>query len=98
MIVTRSCFYLRDQENLWCFGISLEAAPLKSAPSPLQGSPLQSISDGDYPMGAFRHADDRRALLLNNYHFAYSAWPTVEFDAELSKVLEVSPKPAARNP
>ena len=43
-------------------------------------------------MGVYRHADGRRAVLLNNYHFAYSAWPTVEFDIEPSKVLEVSPK------
>ena len=42
--------------------------------------------------GTFRHADGRRAVLLNNDHFAYSAWPTVEFDTEPSKALEVSPK------
>lgn len=58
----------------------------------LQGGPLRSISDGDYLIGMFRHADGRRAVLLNNYHFAYSAWPTVAFDTELSKVLEVSLK------
>ena len=42
-------------------------------------------------MGTFRHADGRRAVLLQNYHFAYSAWPTVEFDAAAA-VLEVSPR------
>ena len=28
---------------------------------------------------------------MQNYHFAYSAWPTVEFDAPPATVLEVSP-------
>ena len=57
----------------------------------LMGSPVRSISEGEYLLGAFRHADGRRAVLLNNYHFAYSAWPTVTFDVEASQVLEVRP-------
>ena len=57
----------------------------------LKGSPLRSLSKGDYLVGTFRHADGRRAVLLQNYAFAYSAWPTVEFDAPPAEVLEVSP-------
>jgi hypothetical protein len=57
----------------------------------LKGSPIRSLTPGDYLVGAFRHADGRRAVLLQNYHFAYSAWPTVEFDAAPATVLEVSP-------
>lgn len=45
---------------------------------------------GDYLVGAFRHKDGRRAVLLQNYRFAYSAWPTVVFDAPLESVREVS--------
>ena len=57
----------------------------------LKGSPVRSVTPGDYLVGAFRHADGRRAVLVQNYHFAYSAWPTVEFDAAPAAVLEVSP-------
>lgn len=66
--------------------------PKKATPDALTGSPLRKIGDGDFLIGAFRHADGRRAVLLNNYHFAYSAWPTVEFNVDASKVVEVSPK------
>lgn len=47
----------------------------------LAGSPIKSITSGDYLIGVFKHADGRRAVLLNNYDHNYSAWPTVEFDA-----------------
>jgi hypothetical protein len=61
-------------------------------PAPfLAGSPLQSLTPGDYLIGTFGHADGRRAVLLNNYSFAYTAWPTVTFDAEPDQVREVSP-------
>ena len=40
----------------------------------------------------FKHADGRRGVLLNNYHFAYTAWPTVEFDVDAAKVVEICPK------
>lgn len=56
----------------------------------LKGSPIHSLTDGDYLIGEFRQANGRRAVLLNNYHFAYSAWPTVEFDAPENSVREVS--------
>jgi hypothetical protein len=44
----------------------------------------------DLLAGTFRHADGRRAVMLQNYQFAYTAWPTVEFDAPAGNVLEVS--------
>jgi hypothetical protein len=64
--------------------------PKSEAASLLKASPISSITPGDYLVGVFRHADGRRAALLNNYHFAYSTWPTVTFDCESSQVLEVS--------
>ena len=57
----------------------------------LKGSPVRSLTPGDYLVGAFRHSDGRRAVLVQNYHFAYSAWPTVEFDAAPADVMQVSP-------
>ena len=72
--------------------------PKNATPDALGGSPVQSISEGDYLIGTFRHADGRRAVLLNNYHFAYSAWPTVTFDVEPVQVLEVSPKTGRAEP
>ena len=37
-------------------------------------------------------------MLLNNCHFADSAWPTVEFDVDWAKVLEVSTKTGRSEP
>jgi hypothetical protein len=65
--------------------------PRDDAASVLKGSGVASISPGDYLIGAFRHSDGRRAVLLNNYEFAYSAWPTVTFDAPEGSLLEISP-------
>ena len=62
----------------------------------LAGSPLRSLQRNpvdpphNYLLGVFRHRDGRRAVMLNNYHFAYTAWPTVVFDAPLQKVREIS--------
>lgn len=61
----------------------------------LKGAPLVNISRDDhdpphdYLIGVFRHADGRRAVLLNNYRFAYTAWPTVVFDVPAEQVIEV---------
>jgi hypothetical protein len=60
----------------------------KDISAPLAEAGLKTISDGNYLIGTFRHDDGRRAILIQNYEFAYSAWPTVEFDVD--KVLEVS--------
>lgn len=58
----------------------------------LTSTGISKISKGEYLVGVFRHADGRRAVLLNNYHFAYTAWPTVEFDVPADKVVEVCPR------
>lgn len=65
-------------------------ADAKPDPAILDGSGLRGMSEGDYLVGTFRHADGRRAVLVCNYHFAYSAWPTVTFDVEAGRVMEVS--------
>lgn len=63
----------------------------------LKGSPItqiihQSVDPPlDYLVGVFGHKDGRRAVLLNNYRFAYTAWPTIEFDVSLEQVVEVDP-------
>lgn len=58
----------------------------------LRGSPLRDISSGEFLIGGFRHADGRRAVLINNYRFAYTAWPTVTFDAPPDDIVEVCPR------
>ncbi|WP_394796728.1 hypothetical protein [Armatimonas sp.] len=69
--------------------------PTDNSAEALRGSGLLDLKrapedpPGDYLVGAFRHKDGRRAVLLQNYRFAYSAWPTVVFDAPLESVREV---------
>lgn len=58
----------------------------------LEGSSIRSLTRGDYLIGVFRHADGRRAVLLNNYDFAYTAWPTVGFDVPADAAREVCPE------
>jgi hypothetical protein len=69
-----------------------------ATPEALKGSPIRSISDGDYLVGVFQHADGRRAVLLDNYDITYSSWPTVAFDVEPGQVLEVSPATGRAEP
>ncbi len=76
----------------------LRIKPKVDSANALKDTALRSISDGDYLIGTFKHADGRRAVLLNNYHFAYSAWPTVAFDSDPAKVIEVSPKTGKETP
>jgi len=45
---------------------------------------------GEFIIGTFRHSDGRRAVLMVNHNYSYTAWPTVEFDAEPRGVFEVS--------
>lgn len=69
--------------------------PEADAAELLAGTPIRSIRRDrpfeEFLVGVFRHADGRRAVLLNNYEFRYTAWPTVEFDAPQEQVLEVCP-------
>lgn len=74
---------------------STDTRRIKPGASPaetLAGSGIKSLSDGNYLVGSFKHRDGRRAVLLQNYEFAYSAWPTVQFDADDRAVREISPK------
>ncbi len=57
----------------------------------LSDAPLHIATPGEYLIGVFKHSDGRRALLLNNYHFAYTAWPTVAFDVDAKAVMEICP-------
>jgi hypothetical protein len=44
----------------------------------------------DYLIGTFRHKSGRRAVMLMNNRFAYSAWPTVAFDVRPGqRVVEI---------
>jgi hypothetical protein len=72
--------------------------PKDDSAAVLKDSPIRSLSEGDFLIGTFRHADGRRAVLLNNYQFAYSAWPTVVFDAEPASVVEVDAKTGEETP
>lgn len=64
--------------------------------SMLAGSPIRKLARvggdpvGEFIFGAFCHADGRRAVLIVNHNYSYTAWPTVEFDADPKTVLEVS--------
>jgi catechol 2,3-dioxygenase-like lactoylglutathione lyase family enzyme len=62
----------------------------------LQGTPVRDIvrsedhdPPNDYLVGVFSHEDGRRAVMLTNYRFAYSAWPTVVFDVPDDQVMEI---------
>jgi hypothetical protein len=55
----------------------------------LKDTPITNLSRGDYLIGAFRHANGRQAILLNNYSFAYTAWPTLAFNVPAERVREL---------
>ncbi len=82
--------------GLRCHGVIRPPAAIESATGAvdtalLAGSPLRHLTAGDFLIGVFSHADGRRAVLLNNYSYAHTAWPTVEFSAPLEQVREVDP-------
>jgi hypothetical protein len=62
----------------------------------LAGTPIRNLSRADYDpphdylIGVFKHEDGRRAMLINNYRHDFAAWPTVEFDVDPARVVEVS--------
>jgi hypothetical protein len=71
----------------------VRVAPGVDATTALTGTPVTALdygAHGDFLVGVFRHADGRRAVLLNNYDFLYTSWPTVTFDVDPSEVMEVS--------
>jgi len=46
----------------------------------------------DYLVGMFRHTAGRRAVMLHNYRFAFTAWPTVDFDVPIDQIREIDQK------
>lgn len=61
----------------------------------LAGSPLRNLKpvagdpNSEFIVGTFHHADGRRAVLLVNHNYSFTAWPVVEFDADPKDVVEV---------
>jgi len=56
----------------------------------LKGTPIKSMSKGgDYLIGIFKHADGRKAVLVNNYDYNYTTWPTIAFSVADKDVIEV---------
>jgi hypothetical protein len=47
-------------------------------------------------VGTFQHEDGRQAVMLMNYEFAYTSWPTVDFTS--SNVVEVDKKTGQEKP
>ncbi|MCP4314445.1 MAG: hypothetical protein GY790_24585, partial [Bacteroidetes bacterium] len=58
----------------------------------LKDTPIRNLTKGDYLLGFFKQADERQAVLLNNYSFAYTSWPTVEFGVPVEQIREVCKK------
>lgn len=63
--------------------------PGQNAAEILVDTPIQNLTDGDYLVGVFTHEDGRTAVLLNNYRFAYTAWPTVTFRVDPARITEI---------
>jgi hypothetical protein len=71
------------------YRIDTKNDPAKS----LVGTPLRNVSrtggdpHNEFLIGAFQHTDGRRAVVIVNHSYSFTAWPTIEFDAE--DVMEV---------
>ncbi|MFO1460088.1 MAG: hypothetical protein U1G08_11840 [Verrucomicrobiota bacterium] len=67
-----------------------------NAANSIPGFPIRSLArvgtdpESTFIAGAFTHSDGRRAVLLVNHDIAYTAWPTVQFEAPPGSVLEIS--------
>lgn len=70
----------------------------------LAGSPVKSITkvhgdpEGEFIVGAFKGKDGKRAVLILNHNYSYTAWPTVEFEADPTQVMEVDKATGQLNP
>jgi hypothetical protein len=70
-------------------------APDDDISAALKGLPITNLDraphdpEFDLLVGVFDHADGRHAVMLTNYHFAYSQWPTVEFNVPVTDVVEL---------
>ena len=62
----------------------------------LAGSPIRKLARtggdpmGEFIIGTFRHTNGQRAVVMVNHNYSYTSWPTVEFDADVKDVLELS--------
>ncbi len=75
--------------------------PGADATTVLAETPIRAINDtphGNYLIGVFRHQDGRRAVLVCNYDYHYTTWPTVEFDVNGDLVREISQETGAEAP
>lgn len=98
----------RLNQTLHAFGrvlidcTSIDVARISPTDIPIEKLSRSAIKDlkrdavdpfGDYLVGTFSHRSGRRAVLLMNYQFAYSAWPTVIFDTAdtATRVTEIDP-------
>lgn len=70
----------------------------------LTNSPVRKIErvrndpHAEFIVGMFHQADGRRAVLLVNHDHAYTAWPTVAFDADPAAMREVDKATGAEVP
>jgi hypothetical protein len=82
----------------------LRVSPEDTPSEVLAGSPITNIQKAkvdpgfDYLVSSFQHSDGRRAVMLFNNRFAYTAWPTIVFDADPKDIREVSKTTAAEIP
>lgn len=69
--------------------------PGENSEEKLVGTGVDSIKmdneGGDYLVGAFKHEDGRRAVMINNYDHNYATWFTVKFDVFQRRVHELDP-------
>lgn len=83
MELTSTGVYRIDPEDDTEAAEVLEGAPIVDLQKQPVDPPLNLL------VGGFEHEDGRRAVMLTNYEFAYSSWPTVEFDAPVEEIREV---------
>ena len=86
MKLTSTGVYRPKEDQLrWQIYVAPEDEPGEA----IGDKPITSLTKGDYLIGVFKHEDGRQAVLLNNYSFTYTAWPTVEFSVPVEQVREV---------
>ena len=62
----------------------------------LAGLPLRNLTrvagdpPGEFVIGIFSHSDGRRAVLIVNHDYSFTAWPALEFAVDAARVLEVN--------
>ena len=86
MKLTSTGVYRPGENQLrWVIYVEPEDEPSKE----VEDAPITKLTKGDYLLGVFKHDDGRQAVLINNYSFSYTAWPTVEFSVAVEQVREV---------